>query len=493
MGVTAAEVLATAPELQDLAELSEDDGLACDWRAALGLEFQAMIVANGTPSFSAPLEVERSVEIREKTESAPVQPGDMKWIILAEDDGDSFRVMKFSVAAARELKQWLLRAQTRREESLPLQETLGLLEEVPVAILLCDADWGVLHANRAASRLLGVAATGLHHQPLWQVVSERSRGRLRRWLTQRAAEQSSAIEADLIDASGKSLPVVLHVRPSAKGGAARRWWVVVRGRQDFRDRVLASLRSKVDTLTLKLAQTARQMDDSFRLQTEFVSNISHEFRTPLNGVLGYVELLRDGLYGPVTEEQRQALDHVARCANHLLDLITEVMDLSKLKNGQLELEKDLYSPYELVESVADAMQPAVREKELRLEIHCEEGLPSVYVDFHRIYQVLRNLVDNAVKFTHSGQVEIGARRLEDAVEFFVRDTGIGIPEESLTTIFEEFRQADGSTTRTYGGMGIGLSLSRRLVELHGGEMSVESRESHGSTFTFTVPVDRKQD
>jgi signal transduction histidine kinase len=486
VGVTPEEVLAVAPELAEIAELSNDPDLACDWTEALGLEYEAMIVANQTPAFSATLVDEAG----RSTPATATSSLDLKWMILAEDD-DSFHVMKFSPGSARLLKRRLLRLLPDRAELLRFEEALDLMDELPEVIFLCDSSWTVRHANAAATRLLGLPAAELSQRVLWDLTAPSARSGLRRWLTRVADQKTAEFDTFFVDAEGASLPVVLRLRSSEGDEHDRRWWVVVHERGGSTNRTVTTLQRKLDELTTELAETTLQIDTSSRLQTEFISNISHEFRTPLNAVLGYVELLRDGLYGPVTDEQREALDHVVRCATHLLDLINEVMDLSKLKNGQLELEKDHYSPYELVESVADAMQPSVRQKNLRLEVHCEEGLPSVYVDFHRIYQVLRNLLDNAVKFTHSGKVEIGARRVGDAIEFFVRDTGIGIPADSLPTIFDEFRQADGSTTRHYGGMGIGLSLSRRLVELHGGEMAVESRESYGSTFRFTIPLEEQ--
>jgi signal transduction histidine kinase len=250
-------------------------------------------------------------------------------------------------------------------------------------------------------------------------------------------------------------------------------------------------RKKHDPIRRRLSAAkryAKRLEELNRLQAEFVANVSHEFRTPLNGILGYTELLKDGLYGGVTDEQLEALEHIRDCGNHLLDLVNEILDLSRLKRHQLKLELDYVQPGEVIEAAAVAVHPLAKQRDLDLVTFCEPNLPVVRVDSRRIYQVLLNLLSNAIKFTNIGSVEVGVRREAKSVRFHVKDTGIGISSEFARYIFQEFRQQDGSSTRPFGGVGLGLSLSKRLVELHGGTMNYISRENEGTEFYFHIPL-----
>jgi signal transduction histidine kinase len=233
---------------------------------------------------------------------------------------------------------------------------------------------------------------------------------------------------------------------------------------------------------------AQQLEELNRLQAEFVANVSHEFRTPLNGILGYTELLQDGLYGNMTKEQLEVLEHIRACSHHLLDLVNEVLDLVRLKKHQMQLELDLVSPIEMIEAAAAAVQPLAKQRGLSLVVSCESDLPIVKVDFRRIYQVLLNLLGNAIKFTNEGSVEVGVRHEGDSIRFHVKDTGIGIAPEFSPYVFKDFRQQDGTSTRPFGGVGLGLSLSKRLVELHGGKIGFVTRENEGTEFFFYIPL-----
>jgi signal transduction histidine kinase len=232
----------------------------------------------------------------------------------------------------------------------------------------------------------------------------------------------------------------------------------------------------------------QQLEKLNRLQAELIANVSHEFRTPLNGILGYTELLREGIYGHLTEEQLEVVDNIRACGNHLLDLVNEILDLARLKKHQMQLEFEHVSPAELVEAAAAAVQPLAQKRNLNLITSCETDLPALLVDFRRIYQVLLNLLSNAIKFTNEGIVEIGVRREENNLRFHVKDTGIGITPEFARHVFKDFRQQDGTSTRPFGGVGLGLSLSKRLVELHGGKIGFESNKNQGAEFYFYIPL-----
>jgi signal transduction histidine kinase len=231
---------------------------------------------------------------------------------------------------------------------------------------------------------------------------------------------------------------------------------------------------------------SQQLEELNRLQAEFIANVSHEFRTPLNGILGYTDLLRDGLYGEMTPEQLNVLHHIRDCGHHLLDLVNEVLDLSRLKKHQVQLELESISPVELIEAAAAAVQPLARQKRLALITQCEPDLPLLRVDFRRLYQVLLNLLGNAIKFTNEGKVEVGASRDGKSVRFHVKDTGIGIAPDFARHVFKDFRQKDG-IPRSFSGVGLGLSLSKRLVELHGGTIGYATKPGLGTEFYFYIP------
>ncbi|MCI0691912.1 HAMP domain-containing histidine kinase [candidate division KSB1 bacterium] len=253
---------------------------------------------------------------------------------------------------------------------------------------------------------------------------------------------------------------------------------------------------------------ARQLEALNRLQAEFIANVSHELRTPLNGILGYAELLRDGMYGQLAPAQQEVVEHIRACGNHLLDLVNEILDLSRLQQHQMQLEISTIAPVELIEAAAAAVDPLARQRRLNLVTRCEPDLPLLRVDFRRLYQVLLNLLSNAIKFTKEGTVEIGARRESNGIRFHVKDTGIGIAPEFARYVFKEFHQLapvfslqrnersaaplkgeppDG-VARPFGGVGLGLSLSKRLVELHGGKIAYATKENEGTEFYFHIPI-----
>jgi len=231
---------------------------------------------------------------------------------------------------------------------------------------------------------------------------------------------------------------------------------------------------------------AQELEERNRLQTEFIADISHELRTPLSGILGYTDLLRDGMYGQMTPEQLEVLTHIRDCGYHLLDLVNEVLDLSRLKNHQVQLELENVPPVELIDAAAAAVQALAKQKRLELLTQCDADLPVLRLDFRRVYQVLLNLLSNAIKFTHEGSVELGARRDGKNIRFHVKDTGIGIAPEFARHVFKDFRQMDG-VPRSFGGVGLGLSLSKRLVELHGGKIGYTTKQNKGTEFYFLIP------
>jgi signal transduction histidine kinase/CheY-like chemotaxis protein len=239
----------------------------------------------------------------------------------------------------------------------------------------------------------------------------------------------------------------------------------------------------------ELEQRTRALEDASQAKARFLATMSHELRTPLNAVLGYAGLLRDGVYGMLTEQQQRAVRSIVRRARDLQLLIDDVLDLSRIEAGHMALREEEFDPATVLEEIREAVAPFARDKPLTVAVRARPG-HRVCLDRGRYRQVVLNLVANAVKFTpRRGEVEL---TLEDRADHHfitrVRDTGIGIPQEDLQRVFESFQQLDSGTTRRYPGLGLGLSIARRIVELLGGTIEVESQPGHGTTFTVTLPT-----
>jgi len=238
----------------------------------------------------------------------------------------------------------------------------------------------------------------------------------------------------------------------------------------------------------EIGEKGQQLEIASKHKSQFLANMSHELRTPLNAILGYTELILDEIYGEVPEPLRDVLERVQQSGRHLLDLINDVLDISKMEAGQLTLSLNDYSMAEVVYTVSTAVESLTTEKGLALKVDLAPDLPQGKGDERRLAQVLLNLVGNAIKFTEAGEVQIQVTAMDGAFTVAVTDTGSGIAEAHQQTIFEEFQQADSSSTRLKGGTGLGLAIVKRIVEMHGGRVWVESSLGKGSTFWFTLPV-----
>src|SRR6202790_2676094 len=238
----------------------------------------------------------------------------------------------------------------------------------------------------------------------------------------------------------------------------------------------------------EIQEKSRQVEIASQHKMQFLANMSHELRTPLNAILGYSELLFDGIYGTLQDRVRGVLERVQHNGKHLLGLINDVLDLSKMDAGQLKLSLDDYSMSALVKSTVGGTESLAKAKGLALESSIADGLPHGWGDERRLTQVLLNIIGNAIKFTDHGKVEVVATAADGNFNVDVRDTGPGIAEADQARIFEEFQQVDVSSTRRKGGTGLGLSIARRIVEMHGGTISVVSKLGVGSTFHIVLPV-----
>jgi len=261
-----------------------------------------------------------------------------------------------------------------------------------------------------------------------------------------------------------------------------------------RKTALLDERTKLLALLERANRELRELD---KLKSTFLANMSHELRTPMNAIIGYTDLLLDGVDGPINSEQEKSLHKVVSNAKHLLQLINDVLDISKIESGKIELHPREIDLKWLTESVLPTFVPMVRQKGLSLKLDFKEDLPLIYADEDKVAQVLINILSNAVKFTNKGEITISARPSERGikpgdpplfVEVCVEDTGIGIRKEDIGKLFDKFSQLDISSARQYEGTGLGLSIARGLIVLHKSMIWVTSQYGEGSRFCFTLPV-----
>jgi signal transduction histidine kinase len=238
----------------------------------------------------------------------------------------------------------------------------------------------------------------------------------------------------------------------------------------------------------EIQEKSHQLEEASKHKSQFLANMSHELRTPLNAILGYTELIVDGVYGEMPEKAQATLKRITANGRHLLGLINDVLDLSKIEAGQLTLSLDDYSMKDVVHSVYGAVEPLAADKKIAFKTELAPDLPPGRGDERRLTQVLLNLVGNAIKFTDAGEVAIKASASNGHYSVSVCDTGPGISEADQSKLFQEFQQADNSITRKKGGTGLGLAISKRIVEMHGGQIKLESQLGKGSTFSITLPM-----
>jgi signal transduction histidine kinase len=256
------------------------------------------------------------------------------------------------------------------------------------------------------------------------------------------------------------------------------------------NRMATSLQELITGLEWKVAERTHELEVASQHKSDFLANMSHELRTPLNAIVGFSQVLQEELYGELNDKQKQHLGHILTSSNHLLSLINDILDLSKVEAGHVELEVAPFSLREALERGILMVKEKALKSGIQIELELDRTVDVIGGDERRVRQVVFNLLSNAVKFTpEGGTVEVGTARGEREVTVRVRDTGPGIEPQDQELIFDEFRQARVVEGERPEGTGLGLALSRRLVELHGGRIWVESEPGSGSTFLFTLPLE----
>ena len=238
----------------------------------------------------------------------------------------------------------------------------------------------------------------------------------------------------------------------------------------------------------RLQWQSRELEKANRLKSEFLASMSHELRTPINALIGYASLMLDRIYGDLTPRQEEGLNRIQGAAQHLLALINDILDLAKIEAGRMPLHLDDVTLADIVTEISQQIEPLVKKKSLSFNVEMPPKPLTLHTDRTKVKQILLNLLSNAVKFTHKGGIWVTISRDEEDLRFDVRDTGIGIKDSDIESMWEDFRQVDQSRTREFGGTGLGLSITRKLVDALGGHVFAESVFGKGSTFTVVLPI-----
>ena len=258
--------------------------------------------------------------------------------------------------------------------------------------------------------------------------------------------------------------------------------------RDHLEELVEKRTNDLEARTTELKEASIHLQEIDRLKWVFLANMSHELRTPLNSIIGFMSIILQGMSGEINEEQRKQLTMARKSASHLMSLISDVLDMSKIEAGKVDLSPEEFSLDDLVREAVESLSPTASAKGLELTMEVPEGI-TLFSDKKRVKQVLMNLLSNAVKFTDQGSVKISARVPgDDNLELRVTDTGVGIKEENMNMLFQPFQQVDVSLTKKNEGTGLGLYLIKKLLILFGGYISAKSQYGKGSEFTFTIPL-----
>jgi adenylate cyclase len=366
-------------------------------------------------------------------------------------------------------------------EEMSLRERQVVLDTIDYGVLILDPELRVRVHNRAFRDLWGFPEEVLRARPMVRDLLESYRGHGRHGVAD--ADWDAYIERRIAEIREARVPAREWHLPD---GRVLQYEVVTL--PDGGRMVTYFDLTELKRVEAELRTAKEQAEGANRHKSEFLANMSHELRTPLNAVLGYTELIRDGIYGDVPQKIREVIERVQHNGRHLLGLINDVLDLSKIEAGQLTLTQADYALRKLVLDVVGATEALATEKGLAVEVDVPPDLPLGHGDERRITQVLMNLVSNAIKFTDAGRISVRAKVDDGSLMVGVADTGVGIAPEDQDRVFGEFQQVDSSSTRKKGGTGLGLAIARRIVELHGGRVWVESSPGQGSTFWFTLPL-----
>jgi PAS domain S-box-containing protein len=403
--------------------------------------------------------------------------------------------LRASEHAVQDLTEQGETVQRRMREHLRFRE---LLDAAPDAIIEVDKEGRIVLMNRVTGQLFGYEREELLGQPVEVLIPDHARSghhahRKGYWAhpTTRPMGIGMTLEGQRKD--GSRFPVEISLSPVQFEEGFRVSAIIrdVSERRIAEEKLRAVQAAYTDELAAKnreLEARNTEVERANHLKSEFLSGMSHELRTPLHTIIGFTELLEEEMEGPLNEKQRRFIHHIHKDSNHLLALINDVLDLSKIESGRLELHREFFPLGHAIEETVSSVRPRAEGKSIRIETTVPDAL-DIFADQLRLKQVLYNLLSNAVKFTpQGGRVWVEVESIPDYISLAVADTGIGIPAAEHSSVFDKFYQVGQRQAGGLEGTGLGLAISRRLVEEHGGVIQLESEPGKGSRFTFTIPA-----
>jgi PAS domain S-box-containing protein len=364
-----------------------------------------------------------------------------------------------------------------------------LLEVAPDSIIEVDRNGSIILCNAATEKLFGYSREELLGRPVEALIPEgtcsvHQKHRADYWSRPVTRPMGKGLTLHAQRKDGTRFPVEISLSPVRSDDGFRVTAII----RDVTDRMIAE--EQIRAVNQQLQQRNQEVERANRLKSEFLASMSHELRTPLHTILGFTELLEEEVDGPLNERQRRFISHVHQDAQHLLELINDILDLSKIEAGKMELRFEVFGAHQAVEEVVASLQGRASAKSINVT-NCVAPECAVRADRVRFKEIFYNLLSNAVKFTlEGGRVVIGCSMGDASVCFSVKDSGIGIAKQEQASIFDKFYQVGSTTKGVREGTGLGLAITKQLVEMHGGIIRVESESGQGSTFSFTVPVER---
>jgi PAS domain S-box-containing protein len=443
-------------------------------RAQQVLGWTSAEVLGAKPPFEVPLASEVEVQLpRKDGTTVELEAHSMPWL--------EQRVLIFLTGSTR--------------EHLRFRE---LLEAAPDAIIEVDQDGTIVLLNKVTEQLFGYTREELLNQPVEVLIPQEVRAghhlhRARYWGRPTTRPMGTGLKLEGQRKDGSKFPVEISLSPVKFEDGFRVSAIIrdVSERKRTEEQLLRVQAAYTEELTAKnqeLQERNRQVEQADRLKSEFLSGMSHELRTPLHTIIGFTELLEEELEGPLNEKQRRFAQHIHRDSQHLLALINDVLDLSKIESGRLELKHETFVFIEALEDTISSIRPRAEAKSISILIEVPDSI-EIHADPLRVKQILYNLLSNAVKFTAAeGRIAVEAKPSDSLLEVSVTDTGIGIPTGQQEAVFDKFYQVGQRQAGGHEGTGLGLAITRRLVEEHGGTIWLVSEEGKGTRFSFTLPL-----
>ena len=494
------------------------------WNAAAEATFgwtRAEILHRPLPALSDEMRAELLTELASGMHKAATNESVCRWKTRTGGNIDvALRVSEWSSGTSRagffltlvnlsaqrqmeiEREQLISTAESAKASALESLRFQQLLEAAPDAIIKVDPQGRIVLMNRATETLFGYTRAELINQPVEILVPQAYRGnhvgqRTGYWNKPTARPMGRGLTLKALRKDGSEFPVEISLSPIQTHEEMRVIAIIrdVTERKRIEEEMHAMEQRFNQTVAAKNAElTLRnaEVEKADRLKSEFLASMSHELRTPLHTIIGFSQLLAEEIQGPLNEKQRRFVDHIHRDSQHLLELINDILDLSKVESGKIELRRKSFELTPQIEAILDSIRPSTETKHIGVSVQFD-GAYTLNADPIRFREILLNLLSNAVKFTPTGG-RIVVRVAEGEAGFCcisVQDTGIGIPEGQSEAIFDKFYQVGSTTKGVREGTGLGLTITRHLVELHGGQIWVKSEPGKGSCFSFTMPLSEK--